>query len=86
MAFAMAWPNAVIGGNRGNQHTGGKFLQETCQKAMRWAMLYPGNGKKGGDRKSNISNIFDSEPEGVSRVYVAKARARTGHLPRARAG
>jgi len=48
--------------------------QTQGQKAMRWAMLYPGNGKKGGDRKSNISNIFDSEPEGVSRAYVAKAR------------
>lgn len=32
MAFAMAWPEAIIGGNRGNQYTGGKFLGETCQK------------------------------------------------------
>ena len=48
--------------------------QTQGQKAMRWAMLYPGSGKKGGDRKSNISNIFDADPEGVSKVYVAKAR------------
>lgn len=48
--------------------------QTQGQKAMRWAMLYPGEGKRGGDRKSNILSIFDSEPEGVSKIYVAKAR------------
>ena len=31
MAFAMQWPNGKHGGDRGNQHTGGKLTESTCQ-------------------------------------------------------
>lgn len=48
--------------------------QSQGQKAMRWAMIYPGDGQRGGDRKSNLSSKFDPEPEGFSENFLFKAR------------